>query len=151
MEEEKKTVDIGNARTAEQINVMQQIIAAGDDPFSWENIAKYHKREILKKGAFWLVTENQWPYKNSRVQILFIYKENATTISELPGDAFKELLEFTQEFSEKYDVLGGGLCMRFGKTEYSGATVLHLHAQLISPEENTQCIFYIGSQQQKEK
>lgn len=149
MKKKGKTVNLNNARVLEQVKVMEQIIADDVDPFSWDHIEKYHKRPILKKGEFWLVTENQWPYKDSKVQLLFIYKDNISTINNLPGDSFKELLELAQEFSEKYNILGGALGMRFGNTKYSGATVNHLHAQIISPQEGAQCTFWIGSQQKK--
>ncbi len=143
---EEKTVDINNARKAEQIRVMRQIIADGKDPFAWENLPLYHSNEILKKGKFWLVTENQWSYDNARVQLLFIYKENVSSPGEVSDEAFNELFAFFRLFTEKYQIIGGALCMRFGSTQYSGASVNHLHAQIISPQEGTQCTYWIGSQ-----
>lgn len=146
MDKKEETVDLSNARKEEQIQTMGKIIENGEDPFDWEILSKYHIKPILKKGSFWLVTENQWPYDNARVQLLFIYKDNVPDMSQLPADAFTELLALIQEFSEQYSIVGGALGMRFGKTQYSGATVNHLHAQLISPKEGVQCTFWIGSQ-----
>ena len=145
----EQKVNINNARLDEQVKVMERIITDGTDPFDWNTLEQYHKRPILKKTQFWLVTENQWPYKDSRTHLLFIYKDNVDSVKELPGEAFKDLLELVQEFSEKYNIPGGALGMRFGNTQYSGATVNHLHAQLISPQEGAQCTFWIGSTKNK--
>jgi len=35
---------------------------------------------------------------------------------------------------KKWKIRGGGVAMRFGKTDYTGASVSHLHFHIISPE-----------------
>jgi diadenosine tetraphosphate (Ap4A) HIT family hydrolase len=144
-----KKVDIDNARNEEQTNVMRQIIAAGDDPFSAENLEKYHKKPILIDAMFWKVTENQWPYPNIAHHFLLIHKENVSSLEEVSGEAFKELLLLSQQLIMEFNIPGGALAMRFGETNRSGATVVHFHAQLICPKEGEQSIFYIGSQKTK--
>ncbi len=145
-------VDIDNARLDEQRKVMQQIINAGDDPFSEENIQKYHKNPILKTGTYWFVTENQWPYTNSKKQILFITRKYADDLSGLSAYAFKELFVLANEICTEYEIKGGALCMRFGDTKISGATVKHLHFQLIeSDPEQGPVIFHIGGKKKTEQ
>ncbi len=129
--DKKAYVDINNAHGEKMLATLQQIIEDGVDPFSLEHMQKYHERPILEIGKYWFVTENQWPYPNTRVHLLFITVEYAETFKDIPSDAFAELEELCEKYSEQYGVEGGALCMRFGKTSMTGATVKHLHAQLI--------------------
>lgn len=140
-------VENNNSRLEEQRRVMEEIIKNGDDPFSKENIYKYHSKPIIKEGKHWFVTESQWPYKNKKNQILFITNENIYDIKDLPNEAYSELLELAKWCVEKFEMKGGALCMRFGDYLVSGASVKHLHAQLIeSDPEQGQVTFWIGGQ-----
>ena len=127
-------VDIDNSREEEQKQVMENIISAGHCPFCEENIRKYHKQPILKEGRYWIVTDNQWPYKNTKVHLLIIYKEHATDLSGLDPESGKELLEFVTWAEKEYQIPGGGWAMRFGDTNYSAGTVNHIHVQFIQPD-----------------
>lgn len=130
----KQFVDLDNARLAEQKQVMRNIEDAAHCPFCAENLAKYHKRPILKEGKYWLVTENQWPYQHTKHHFLLIYKKHVENITELTPPAGAELIELAQWLIKKYQIPGGGLVMRFGDTNYSAGTVNHLHAQLLQPD-----------------
>jgi len=132
----KKFVDIDNAREDDQRQVMKDIIKADHCPFCEENLKKYHKQPILKTGKYWILTNNQWPYKDTKVHFLIIYKEHATKLSELDSNSGKELLDFVKWAEKEYKVLGGGWVMRFGDTSYSAGTVNHIHAQFIQPDIN---------------
>lgn len=139
-------LDINNSRTDEQRIAMQRIIENGYDPFLKENILKEHKNPILKEGKYWFVTENQWPYNNIRKQFLFITQMYVETLSELNGEAFQELLLLANEICNEYGIKGGALCGRFGDTKISGATVKHLHFQVIeSDPEKGHVLFCIGA------
>lgn len=130
----KQFVDLENARLDEQKKVMQDIITADECPFCTENLRKYHKPPILREGKYWLVTTNQWPYAHTQLHLLFILKEHAVSITEIPADAGAELVEHAQWAAAEYDIPGGGLVMRFGDTAHSAGTVAHLHAQLVVPQ-----------------
>ena len=149
MEKNKKIhVDISNAREKAQIEVMQKITSAGECPFCEENLRKYHKKKI-KSSTYWLVTRNQWPYKKTKLQILFIVKRHVTSIAELKAEEWYELGLLVKREVKKYKVPGGAFAMRFGQTKYSAATVQHLHAQIIVPDvkklkENESVVFFIG-------
>jgi len=130
----KKFVDLDNARVLEQKRVMEDIIDADHCPFCLENLKKYHKKPILKEGKYWLLTENQWPYANTKVHLLAIYKKHIENLADLDPKAGEELLEFFKWAEKKYQVPGGGFVMRFGDTDYSAGTVAHLHAQFLVPD-----------------
>jgi diadenosine tetraphosphate (Ap4A) HIT family hydrolase len=153
MKNESKTVDLINARKKRQIKVMKEIIAQGCCPFCKEHLFKFHEKPIIKEGKFWLLTQNQWPYNNVQVQFLIISKKHIENISEVEPEASAELMKLAAWAMKKYRIKGGAICMRFGSTKHSGATVKHLHAQLIEPDLNRlnykPIRFYIGSKTEK--
>lgn len=130
----KTFVDLDNARVDEQRQVMRDIMAAGHCPFCLENLQKYHKTEILKEGAHWIVVPNQWPYVNTKVHLMFILKKHVEILADLDPAAGVELIELAQWAAKAYDIPGGGIAMRFGDTDYSAGTITHLHAHLIQPD-----------------
>ncbi|MEX2368999.1 MAG: HIT domain-containing protein [Candidatus Paceibacterota bacterium] len=134
---ENKFIDKNHARLEDQKQVMEQIDDDGVCPFCEENLAKYHKKEIIEQGDYWLLTENQWPYDNTLNHYLVIYKEHIEHINDLSPEAGRELIELFQLASKKGHIKGGGLTMRFGVPNEDGnygSTVTHLHAHLIEPD-----------------
>jgi ATP adenylyltransferase len=127
-------INLANAREGNQKKVMEEIAVDGVCPFCPENLAKYHKQPILKDGKYWLLTTNQWPYKYTKKHLLAIAKKHVTHINELSKDAVNELMEMFIEAAKEYGIGGGGIGLRFGNTDHTGATVSHLHAHLIEPE-----------------
>ena len=106
-------------------------------PFCPENLTLYHKKPILKKGTYWILTTNQWPYENSKVHLLAIYTTHAETLTEMNPEAGKELVELFQWAEREYSVPGGAFALRFGETIHSAGTVRHLHAQFIQPDRES--------------
>lgn len=130
----KPQVDMDNARVPAQKAAMSDILDSGYCPFCPEHLAKHHRQPILKEGKYWLLTPNQWPYENTKVHLLAIYKSHAEDLSELEPESGKELLELMQWAQKEFDVPGGGWAMRFGDTDYSAGSVQHIHAQFIQPD-----------------
>lgn len=127
-------VDFDNARYADQTAVMEQSEAAGLCPFCMENLSKFHKEPIEWEGKYWVVTKNGWPYVNTKIHLLVILKEHQESIDELSEAAAAELFTALKWAVAKYQIPGGGLAVRFGDTNYSAGTVLHLHAHIIQPD-----------------
>lgn len=130
----KLQVDLDNAREKDQLEVMERIIEDGGCPFCQENFSKYNRQPILKMGKYWMVTTNQWPYKHTKHHFLLIHHDHIESISEMSSDAGAELIELTKWLIDEYQIPGGGLVTRFGDTNYSAGSVVHLHAQLIQPD-----------------
>lgn len=131
---DKTFVDIDNARIDEQRQVMRKIIAANECPFCQENLTKYHKKPIIKKGKYWLVTTNQWPYSHTKFHFMLIATEHVEKLAELAPEAGAELIELTSWLEKEYQFPGGGLALRFGNTNYSAGSVAHLHVQVVVPD-----------------
>lgn len=148
-----KFVDIDNARFDDQKKVMKQIMAEGHCPFCLENLQLYHKKPFIKKGEYWWITENQWPYDNTKVHLLAISTKHAENFSELDPKAGEELFSILTELEKELQIPGGGVAIRFGDTSFSAGTVKHIHAQLIQPDitrpDFKPVRFKIGKDQEK--
>jgi len=131
---EKPFVNLNNARLEEQRKIMEQILAQGVCPFCSEHLRKFHTQPILKETSHWILTNNQWPYKNTKVHLLAIYKIHAESLSEINPEAGAEVFELIRWAEQKYTIKGGGLGMRFGDPMYNGGTVRHLHAQILAAD-----------------
>ncbi|MES2471164.1 MAG: HIT domain-containing protein [Patescibacteria group bacterium] len=128
-------VNLNNARPGtkyeETINKIKQ---DGVCPFCPEQLENYHKNPILKETKFWKVTDNMYPYKPTKHHILLIHKDHIKHESELSKEAWLELKDLMDEVCKERNITGGALMMRFGDTQYTGASVSHLHAHIIQSD-----------------
>lgn len=113
--------------------VISSIEAENKCPFCPDNF-KYHKNKILKNIGTWFITENSWPYKNSEHHFLIINKKHEESFDELTKKDWDSIRLITNWVIKKYKIKGGALAMRFGDTNYTGATVCHIHAHIIYPK-----------------
>ena len=134
-DDNNRFINISAIRRDDQRHVMEEIKKNGHCPFCRENLEKYHKRPIIKEGAFWLLTENQWPYEKTKHQLLAIYRTHIEHLTEIDPEAGKELFQMFAEEANKRNIEGGGIAMRFGSSADGnfGSSVLHIHAHLIEP------------------
>ena len=133
----KKYINPEHVRKDEQKIVMNEIAKQNHCPFCTDNLLKYHKKPILKKGKYWIITDNQWPYDKIKHQLLAIYKDHIEHLNDMNPKAGEELIRLFQEEIDKRKIPGGGLAMRFGGLNKDGSygnTVFHLHAHLIEPD-----------------
>lgn len=114
--------------------VIDRIKEDGVCPFCPENLAKYHKKPILKEGSFWVLTENMYPYEGAKQHGLLIHKAHITSLPQISKEAWSELNDLVVWFTTERNIPGGTFLMRFGDTRYTGASVSHLHANLVSPD-----------------
>lgn len=121
-----------HVRTSEQRAQMEQIAAKGICPFCKEHLERTHRAPILWTGRWWSVTKNDYPYEGSELHYLFIYNKHVETLDGVQPEAFAELMEHVQRASLEHGIPGGTLFMRFGDSDYTGATVAHLHAHLVA-------------------
>ena len=139
----KKVVDPRFARKGEYKEVIDKIIQEGKCPFCPENF-RYHKNPILKRSANWFITRSSWPYKNSRLHFLIIGKEHKEQFFELTVVDYANVKELVNWAVQKFKIKGAAIALRFGNTAYTGATVCHLHFQLIVPKKYKTVNFPVG-------
>lgn len=121
-----------SANRPQYTKVLRQIVKDNVCPFCENYFLKYHTRPILKKGRHWIVTENMNPYAGTKRHILFVYRKHTEDISALPSGAAAELTKLVASVIKTYKLPGASLFMRIGNTNYTGASVRHLHANLLS-------------------
>lgn len=131
----KEFVNLANARAGEYKRVIGEIAKTGKCPFCLENF-KYHKNPILKWRGDWFVTEGSWPYKNAKVHLIILGEKHCDNLLQLKKSDFEAILYLVKFGIKKFKIKGGALAVRFGNTNYTGASVSHLHFHLISPEVN---------------
>ncbi|MFH1462255.1 MAG: HIT domain-containing protein [bacterium] len=131
----KRFVNTKNARKGEYEKVIKEIATTGKCPFCKENFA-YHKKPVLQRKNGWFLTDNTWPYKNTEYHFIIIAEKHKEDFSELTKKDLESAAYLVNWAIRKYKIKGGGLAMRFGETDYTGASVNHLHFHLISPKIN---------------
>ncbi|MBL7142091.1 MAG: HIT domain-containing protein [Candidatus Pacebacteria bacterium] len=129
----KKFVNIKNARRGEYRKVIKEIALKGECPFCPENF-KYHKKPIFKRKEDWFLTNDSWPYKNTSCHLIILGKKHKEKFQELTKKDLESVAYLTRWAIKKYKIKGGGLAIRFGNTDFTGASVTHIHFHLISPK-----------------
>jgi ATP adenylyltransferase len=127
-----RTVNLSHARTNFQRTVMEKIAHDKVCPFCMTHFLKYHTKPIIKEGRYWVLTENFEPYGGSKHHLLAVTKRHVQHFNALAPAAQAELFKLLGDEARKRKILGGAIFMRFGNTDYTGGTVEHLHAQLVS-------------------
>lgn len=124
-------INVANSRTDEQRLVMEKIEADGVCPFCREHFETYHSKSILFETEHWIVTENAWPYENTKNHFLLVAKKHVMLPSDLSGGAWRNLQGCIARLKKEQGADHGTLLMRFGDSQTTGSTVDHLHAQIV--------------------
>ncbi|MEK7642256.1 MAG: hypothetical protein AAB392_00455 [Patescibacteria group bacterium] len=132
----KKVVDTRFAKSKEYNKVLSTIESTDKCPFCPDNF-RYHKKPILKQMGGWFITKSSWPYKNAKNHFLGISKKHKERFSELNSKDFESIKKLISWANTKFKIKGGAFALRFGDTNYTGATVCHLHFHLITPKLNS--------------
>lgn len=130
----KKQVDPANAlvvKRTDYVQALDSISAGGFCPFCEEHLFKHHSRPLILKGRHWLVTENAWPYKGARLHFLIISRVHIEKTEDLSAAMWADLHKTYWWLTQAYRFKGATLFIRSGETKLTGATVNHLHAQLL--------------------
>ncbi|MFA6416100.1 MAG: hypothetical protein WCW56_01295 [Candidatus Paceibacterota bacterium] len=126
-----KLFNFHHARLPAQKAKMEELTKINACPFCPKYLAKYHDHPIEKTGKYWVVTKNDYPYSGTTHHYLFIYRKHIKHIKEISGSGFAELADHLKWLSKKYKLPAGCFAIRFGDSNYTGASVAHLHAHLL--------------------
>jgi diadenosine tetraphosphate (Ap4A) HIT family hydrolase len=111
---------------------MKEIVAAGVCPFCPENF-KWHTKPILRGDGNWFITENFRPYANAKYHFVIINKAHYENLKDIKSSDLVSIFNLANWAVKKFKIKGGGVTLRFGDSDFTGATVTHLHFHLISP------------------
>jgi diadenosine tetraphosphate (Ap4A) HIT family hydrolase len=140
-----------NANSAEYKEKLDYLDLLGVNPFAEEYLfdARFGEKELVLKTAHWTVFKNQHKYNNNvEHQIMFVSKQEVATLWDLPPQAFNGLRKVMKKVSTMLNISGGGFVSRFGVPEKSGATVKHLHLQLLVPKDGHTVAARFGPRQE---
>ncbi|KKU91614.1 MAG: hypothetical protein UY23_C0001G0220 [Candidatus Jorgensenbacteria bacterium GW2011_GWA1_48_11] len=133
MTKSKKLVNSRFAKSGHYQRIINEIKQVGVCPFCPETF-KWHTKPILLRSRDWLITENFNPYKNTRYHFLIISRVHKEGFHNLVRSDWFQISKLVRWAIRKYKIRGGGLTMRFGDSDYTGATVTHLHLHLMVPK-----------------
>lgn len=136
-------MNLHHARVEEQRIQMEEIARLGICPFCREHFESHHREPILFETSSWLVTENDYPYAGTVRHLLLVAIRHVTDMANLNFNEYRDLGLVLGWVSSNFPHHGGTLIMRFGDTDFTGATISHLHAHIIygvSREEGTEAI-----------
>jgi diadenosine tetraphosphate (Ap4A) HIT family hydrolase len=136
----KRHVDAKNAlvvKRSDYTQTLDAIIAGGFCPFCEKHLFKHHRRPVIYKSKYWLVTENSWPYKGSRFHFLFITRTHIETTESMSPAMWADLQKLYRKLVRANGIEGATLMIRSGDTKFTGASVNHLHAHLVSGSPRT--------------
>jgi ATP adenylyltransferase len=111
-------------------DLLKKIAKEGVCPFCPDYFV-HHPNPILLSGRHWLVTENMAPYEGARLHFLILHKKHIERPEQIVPAAWSELHRLVSKTAKEFKMPGGSFFMRFGDTKYTGASVAHLHAQLL--------------------
>ena len=144
----KSGLDLNNARKDEQISVMKKIIADGVCPFCHDFVDKeklmYHANPILVETDFWIATRNAWPYEHTKEHLILVIKRHILVPEEMSQDEVLDLWNIIQKIKKELGITHSTFLMRSDSTGKTGATVQHLHAQLIVAGGDAPVITRVG-------
>lgn len=145
----KSGLDLSNARKEEQIAIMKKIIADGVCPFCHDFVDKikpaYHTNPVLVENNSWIATRNAWPYDNAKEHLVLIIKRHILNPEEMTKEETLDLWEIVGEVKKMLNITHSTLLMRSSEsTGKTGATVQHLHAQLIMSNDDGIVLTRVG-------
>lgn len=138
-----KLLDVENARVPKQKKQMEEILQKGICPFCPEHFKDNHEAPVFFENSYWFITKNDYPYDGAKTHLLIIHKAHIESLSELSMSSMISFHSALQWVNSNFDLPGGTLLMRFGDMSYTGATIAHLHAHIVTGEkkrENTESL-----------
>lgn len=125
-------LNFNNARTPEQLKKMLELKKNGVCLFCEKNKNITHGHPVELSGKHWSLVKNDFPYEGTKVHYLLIHKKHIKSVSEMSPKASEEMIILIQKISKKYSLPGLSFFMRSGDTNYTGSSIDHLHAHIIS-------------------
>lgn len=114
---------------------MKKIISDGVCPFCHDFVDKekpaYHSNPVLVETDFWVVTRNAWPYEHTKEHLILVIKRHILTPEEMKSEEILDLWNIIKKVKQELKITHSTFLMRSDSTGMTGATVQHLHAQLV--------------------
>jgi len=118
----------GNARTADQLEQMRRLEAAGICLFCPDGLSG---QQILLRTRHWSVTPNEYPYPGTSLHLLLVPDQHAGDLLDLSEEVRQDFWAALGEVAREHRLSHYGLGVRNGDCRYTGATIGHVHAHVL--------------------
>lgn len=102
--------------------------------FCQKNFEKERPGAIEFETKHWFITKNKYPYKHTKLHLLFVSKEHVNSVAGLSKAARQDIGEVVSQIESRYKLTSYGQFMRAGDFRYNGGTVFHLHGHVIAAD-----------------
>lgn len=127
---------IDEGRELEQILQMEELEQKKICVFCKQHFEKEHREPIEIETQHWIVARNDYPYKHTKLHLLYIPKSHVSLLSDLSPAALEDLPTVLLKIEHHYQLTSYGQFMRVGDFRYNGATIHHLHGHIIVADHN---------------
>lgn len=128
-----QTLSLAYCRTYAQYCVMLERYRSGVctfcDPLDPE------KNKLVAERGDWRMWVNPFPLPHTSVQLVMAPRRHVAPGGEILSSDFTRMGELFDCAQKQFGFTGGGFVMRFGTPLQSAGTVLHLHANIIIPDQ----------------
>jgi len=127
-------VNVGNSRVVPRPGYeaeLKRIQKHDRCPFCESNLKDYHPKPVLFKTKSWIATQNAYPYEGAQHHYLLICRVHVERAEDLTSGMWSDLGKVYERLVAEKKLSGASLFMRSGDPNRTGASVNHLHAQII--------------------
>lgn len=133
-------VNMRHVRTDEQRVLYERIqgakVCSFCEDFCRGKAPTFHPKPIIRDLKYWVLTECFPKLEGVKEHFLivskFLDKEGRHPLfPSLPPGAWEEFGELLTWTVNRYELPGGAFFFRFGDTDYTGASISHLHGQIV--------------------
>lgn len=133
-------VNMRHVRTAEQGTLYKRIqgakVCSFCEDFCGEKSPHFHPKPIIQNMKFWVLTECFPKIEGTKEHFLIVSKfldeeGRHPLFPTLPPDAWTEFGKLLEWTIGEYRLPGGAFFFRFGDTDYTGASISHLHGHIV--------------------
>lgn len=133
-------VNMRHVRTADQRGLYERIqearVCSFCEDFCRGTAPIFHPLPIIRDLKYWALTKCYPPVEGAREHFLVVSKYldpegRHLLFPILPPEAWAEFGELLDWTINEYRLPGGAFFFRFGDTDYTGASVSHLHCQIV--------------------
>lgn len=136
---DKTLGNIDRTRSAAQRAAYETTIGKGVCPFCGptENMPIEIRERMIIVGTHWRAWKNPFQYPGHAMQLVVAPIEHWTRLDQVTPEAWMEYGEIITRLTTMFDMPGGGIVTRFGKDEYKGGSIAHLHTNIQVPDLTT--------------
>lgn len=120
-----------SARTSKQIAKMRHLKDSNICAFCPKYFTQFHDNPIEYETKHWIVSKNDYPYKDTKLHLLLVAKKHVRSVAGLSRVAQVDFLEVITYLEKKFNLTSYAIGMRNGDIRFNGGSVEHLHAHLV--------------------